>query len=128
GTETILVVEDEDPIRWLVAQCLRESGYTVVATGDARQALQAAQRKDVSIDMLITDVVMPGVGGVELAMQVRGLRPGIPVLFVSGYGSDDLSRRGVDLKRAVLLVKPFRHENLIETVHRMLDAPEPRER
>ncbi len=122
GTEAILVVEDEEPIRWLISNCLRECGYTVTATGDAQQALDAAQRGDARIDMLITDVVMPGQSGVELARQVRGRWPGIPVLFVSGYGADELSHRGVDLQRAELMVKPFRHDKLVETVRRMLDA------
>ena len=122
GTETVLVVEDEAPIRWLVTHCLREAGYTVIETGDARQAMDAADKAGARIDMLITDVVMPGMGGVELAVHVRGRRPEIPVLFVSGYGDDVLSRRGVDLKRAELLVKPFQHAQLAAMVRRMLDA------
>ncbi|MFI5379517.1 MAG: PAS domain S-box protein [Tepidisphaerales bacterium] len=125
GTETILIVEDEEPIRWLVTQCLREAGYTVIPTGDARQAIEAAETGESGIDMLITDVVMPGASGVELARRVRQKRPEIPVLFVSGYGGDDLSKRGVDLQRAELLVKPFRHATLLETVRRMLDARMP---
>ena len=121
GTETILVVEDEEPIRWLVRQCLREAGYTVIEAGDALQAIDAADAADTRIDLLITDVIMPGMSGVELATQVRERRPGIPVLFVSGYDDESLGERGVDLAGSELLTKPFDYKQLAGIVRRLLD-------
>ena len=122
GTETILVVEDEPLIRWLLAQGLRESGYTLIESGDARQAMEAVDQAQARIDLLITDVVMPGMSGVELAAHLRGRWPDIPVLFVSGYSDDELSQRGVDLSSAELLVKPFGQTHLIKTVRRILES------
>ena len=92
GSGTILVVEDEAPVRQKLSGALEDTGYTVLATVSPRKALPLARRHDGPIDMLIADVVMPGISGVELANRVRRAFPGIRVLFISGYLGDDLSR------------------------------------
>ncbi len=122
GSATILVVEDEESIRQLLTLNLQEAGYTVLQTDDAREALRLATSPQHSVDLLITDVIMPGLNGMDLARQVRIQRPGLPAMFVSGYGGEDLSRRGIDLKGAELLVKPFQFDELIGAVRRVLQA------
>ncbi len=122
GCATVLVVEDEEGIRGLLSRCLAEAGYRVFATGDANEAISLAGDKEAGADILITDVVMPETSGVELARRIRERRPDLPILFVSGYGGEDLSRRGIDLARAEVLLKPFQHAQLLETVRRMLEA------
>jgi len=121
GTETILVVEDEESLRRLVAASLREWGYTVLEAKDAREAAQHAESEG-ALDMLVTDVVMPGASGVELAKHFRRLRPEAAVLYVSGYGMEDLSRRGIKHSQMHVLTKPFSHDDLLAAVRLALDA------
>jgi two-component system cell cycle sensor histidine kinase/response regulator CckA len=89
-----------------------------------RRLPDCSRRQDraAHIDLLITDVVMPDASGVELARRLRDQRPTVPVLFISGYGGEELNQRGIQMERAELLVKPFRHEELVTLVRRMLDA------
>ena len=122
GDETLLVIEDEPSVRRLLATFLRDAGYKVLDTGHADEALPLAEKYAGGIDMLVTDVVMPGTSGVDLALRVRQARPGIPVLFISGYGGRDLAQRGMNETRGELLVKPFSRDELMRSVRRMLDA------
>ena len=117
----VLAVDDSKTMRDMVSFTLRGAGYTVIEAGDALQAIDAADAADTRIDLLITDVIMPGMSGVELATQVRERRPGIPVLFVSGYDDESLGERGVDLAGSELLTKPFDYKQLAGIVRRLLD-------
>jgi PAS domain S-box-containing protein len=122
GGETILLAEDEAPARAVLGDALREIGYSVLEAESAAAALDIARGHAGDIHLLITDVVMSGMNGVELAERLRQDRPRVPVLYVSGYAEDDLARRGLDGERADLLVKPFSQEGLAAEVRRMLDA------
>jgi signal transduction histidine kinase len=122
GVETLLVVEDQAPLRRLVGHVLRDFGYTVLEASDATEALEIARRGDVAIDLLLTDVVMPRMRGPELAAKMRAERPRTKVLFMSGY-MDDASLAGTDGGRAPLLIaKPFSPEALARKVREVLDA------
>ncbi|MEZ5100460.1 MAG: PAS domain S-box protein [Thermoleophilia bacterium] len=123
GHETILVAEDEPAVRTLVRRVLERSGYTVLETGDPREALTAALRHEGRIDLLVTDVIMPGLSGRELARELTAARPGLRVLFVSGYTDDDVLRVGVTRNEAAFLQKPFTSEQLLARVRDVLDQP-----
>jgi hypothetical protein len=113
--ETILVVEDEALVRSVACRILGDHGYEVLAATDAATALRICQDLDRPIDLLLTDVVMPGLSGPELVEQVRALRPGIPTLFMSGYPGDVLLRRSPTTGTEVV-GKPFTATTLLEKV------------
>lgn len=120
--ETVLVVEDEMAVRDVVRTVLERHGYRVLAAGDASEALVIATAHPASIDLLLTDVVLPGRGGPELAEQLRGTRPWLRVLFTSGYAettSLDLAALGAH----AYLAKPFTIDGLARKVREALDAP-----
>ncbi len=119
GTETILVVEDEDAVRALACRILRRHGYTVAEATDAVSALKVARSAD--IDLLLTDVIMPGANGGELAARLRKDRPGVPVLYMSGYMADEIGRAGVGTDGA-FIQKPFTPAALVRKVREVLDA------
>ncbi len=118
GSGTVLVVEDEEIVRELVTTMLREAGFRVVAAATAADALEivAGER----IDLLLTDVVMPGMNGRELAQHVLELRPGVRVLFTSGYAADVIADRGVLDPDDEFIQKPYPTAALVEAVNRML--------
>jgi CheY-like chemotaxis protein len=120
GAETILLVEDEDAVRSMLHVVLRRAGYTVLETGRSSEAIRLAgeQRR---IDLLITDVVMPEMGGRELVEQVARLRPGIKVLYLSGYTDDAVVRHGVLQAEVQFLQKPFAVAALTNKVRQVLD-------
>ena len=120
GVETILLVEDEDVVRVLVAESLQGFGYRVIAAAAPNQALTAAETQD--FDLLVTDVVMPGMNGRELAELLEKTRPGMRVLFTSGYASHVLLEDGVLSEATSFLQKPFALDDLARKVREMLDA------
>ena len=121
GTETILVVEDEDMVRNLTSSVLRKHGYTVLTAQDGEDALRVAESSGAVINLLLTDVVMPRMNGLELYKQLAPRVPGMKVLFMSGY-ANELVSDCVDLgPDAVLLQKPFTVQSLTEQVRGMLD-------
>jgi CheY-like chemotaxis protein len=121
-TETILLAEDEEVVRDLAREVLEARGYTVLATRHAGEALLVAERHPGPIHLLLTDVVMPHMGGRELAERVAPLRPGIEVLYVSGYTDDEVLRHGVMEADVAFLQKPFTPEALVERVRELLDS------
>ncbi|HXF96089.1 MAG TPA: PAS domain S-box protein [Gemmatimonadales bacterium] len=122
GTETVLLAEDEDAVRHLAQRALEREGYTVLAAPDAAGALQAAEGRQAPIHLLVTDVVMPGMGGRELAQRLLAQRPGLRVLYISGYPGDAVVRRGAISPDAAFLQKPFMPEELVRKVREMLDG------
>ncbi len=122
GTETILVVEDEDEIRDMVREYLERKGYTVVAANNGSDAMQVAQRYKGSIHLLLTDVVMPHLGGHELAQQIKGMRPRIKVLFTSGYPEHTALNDRITDQSAMILQKPYPLNILASRIREMLDA------
>jgi CheY-like chemotaxis protein len=123
GSETVLLVEDEEGVRTLVRQVLRGRGYTVLEAGDGAQALRVTEMHLRPIHLLLTDVVMPGVGGRGLAARLAALHPGVKVLFVSGYTDHALVRLGVLEEQVHFLPKPFTPADLARKVHEVLDSP-----
>ena len=111
GTETVLVVEDDPAVRRFAERALREHGYGVLVFGDAGVALQFARRDLGAFDALVTDVVMPATSGPTLAERIAELRPGLPVLFMSGYEAGALPAGA----RAPL-AKPFSAQELANAV------------
>ena len=117
--QTILLVEDDPMIRGLVSQTLETQGYKVVVADDGWEAVQLARKFDGRIDLLFTDVVMPGLGGAELAVAVRELHPEIKVLFMSGYARSQVTEEGVP-PDAALLEKPFTPDKATAMVRDLL--------
>jgi PAS domain S-box-containing protein len=122
GDETILVAEDEESVRQLIVRGLRRYGYTVLETSNAREALPLGEGYEGSIDLLVTDVIMPGMSGPELAKRVQQVRSSIPVLFVSGYAPTTMADHELLRPGKNLLAKPFTPRELAEAVRRVLDA------
>jgi two-component system, cell cycle sensor histidine kinase and response regulator CckA len=113
GTETILLVEDEEPVRETSARLLRRAGYTVIETANGADAFAAFNQNPAAVDVVVTDMVMPAIGGRELARMVRAIDSRIPVVFVSGYTDDDeLRRSGLD-DRTFFIEKPFMPDLLL---------------
>jgi len=119
--ETLLLVEDEDSVRVMAARVLRQRGYTVLEAANGGEALAMLKRYDGPLDLLVTDIMMPEIGGLELAERLTGLREGVRVLFVSGYSELDpaLTRAAAT---TTLLNKPFRAGELLSAVRRILDG------
>jgi CheY-like chemotaxis protein len=119
--ETILVVEDEAGVRSLTCLLLREHGYRVIEAAHPGEALELAALAP-RLDLLLTDVVMPEMQGPEIAERLVAARPGLRVLFMSGYPGDEMLRRGVSADGAAFLSKPFQPATLLSRVRALLDA------
>jgi two-component system cell cycle sensor histidine kinase/response regulator CckA len=122
GGETILVVEDDALVRAIMTRGLEEAGYAVLEAEHGDAALELARDGGGPLDLVVTDLAMPGVGGRELAEWLAELRPDVPVLFVSGHTDDDVVRRGLLDPGVAYLQKPFTPEVLARRVREMLDA------
>jgi CheY-like chemotaxis protein len=121
GQETILLVEDEDQVRELAVLSLEPLGYGVLAARDPREALALCEGHAGDIHLLLTDVVLPGMNGKELQDRISQRKPGIKVLFMSGYTADAIAHRGVLDKGIQFLQKPFSLEALARKVREVLD-------
>jgi two-component system cell cycle sensor histidine kinase/response regulator CckA len=120
GTETILLVEDEDSVRSIVSMVLQQAGYTVLESSSGEAAIEEAEAHAERIHLLITDVVMPGMGGHELVRRLLAVRPGLKVLYLSGHTDDALIRRGVLEADVAFLHKPFKIAALTTKVREVL--------
>ena len=112
GSGRVLLVEDEEMVREIAKEILEEIGYTVLVADTPQAALSLCENQDTRIDLLLTDVVMPGMSGVELKKKIEAIRPGIKVLFMSGYTSNVIAKRGVLEKGVHFIQKPFRMKDL----------------
>src|SRR6266478_3523844 len=121
GTETILVVEDEPALRELTCTLLEDSGYTVLESSGVEDAIRTAKDMQRQIDLLLTDVVMPGLDGRELASQLATFRPDLKVLYMSGYTDEVIAHRGVLAEGTLLVQKPFTRNKLLQKVREALD-------
>jgi CheY-like chemotaxis protein len=122
GTETILVVEDEPAVLYLSQRALEAHGYVVLAASDATTALRLVERHGGTIHLLLTDVVMPGMSGRDLADQLATRRPGSRVLYMSGYPGDAVVQNGELKPGSAFLHKPFSPDGLARKVRAVLDA------
>jgi CheY-like chemotaxis protein len=120
GAETILIAEDEDGVRHVLTQMLRDQGYTVFPANGGAEALQLAQNHTGPLDLLVSDVMMPRMSGPELAQRLRDVRPGVKVLFVSGYTDSQIVREGELAPGTDFLQKPFTREQLASKVREVL--------
>ncbi|HXD22603.1 MAG TPA: ATP-binding protein, partial [Gemmatimonadaceae bacterium] len=125
GTETILLVEDVEPLREIVRRVLVEHGYAVLDAVDAPAALLRAEKFRGPIHLLLTDVVLPGLSGRDLAGRLKASRPDMKVLFTSGYTDDAMMRRGVADRGVAFMQKPFTPETLARRVRQVLDRSGP---
>jgi signal transduction histidine kinase/CheY-like chemotaxis protein len=116
---TIVIVEDEELVRAVTARVLDRAGYTVIEAPDGEEALRMVRRHHPSIDLLITDVVMAKLGGLELARRIASERPGFPILLMSGYNREEMPAEDLAIG---FLQKPFTPNELLETVSKMLRA------
>jgi signal transduction histidine kinase/ActR/RegA family two-component response regulator len=124
--ETVLVVEDEDTLRELACEILEMHGYRVVEACNGQDALRVYERHEGTIDLLLTDVVMPVMGGRELARRLEKRQPGLKVLYVSGYTDETVIREGKLEPGAEFLAKPFSPDELASKIREVLHREEPR--
>lgn len=123
GSETIVVVEDERQVRELVQEILQAQGYTVLTAADGEEGLRLCTEYDGPIDLLLTDVVMPGLSGPEMAQCILPVHSTIKVVFMSGYASDAIGDHGVLDPGTAFLHKPITPDILIGKVRERLDLP-----
>jgi len=119
-TATVLIVEDDPAIREISARILRRRGYTVLSAEGGDEARQICERHDGTIHVLLSDVVMPGMNGPMVAAMLTRMRPGLKVVFMSGYGTNDIARHGVIEHEVPFLQKPFTPERLANTISEVL--------
>jgi two-component system cell cycle sensor histidine kinase/response regulator CckA len=123
GSETILLVEDAEMLRPLVAEVLRSYGYTVLTAADGVEAIELVERQPGPIDLLLTDVVMPNMNGRELAETLVAGDPRLKVLFTSGYPSDTIIRHGIAEAQVAFIQKPYLADELAGKIRATLDSP-----
>ncbi|MFA5112312.1 MAG: response regulator, partial [Desulfobaccales bacterium] len=121
GTETILVVEDEDMVRQFTVKILDRLGYLVLGASNGEEALQLAEGHEGRIDLLMTDVVMPGMNGRQLADELTRIRPGTAVLFTSGYTESIIVNQGVVEKSLNFIGKPYSPQAIAKKIRELLD-------
>ncbi|MGH7476051.1 MAG: response regulator [Longimicrobiales bacterium] len=124
GTETVLVVEDEPSVRSIACRVLRRQGYNVLVASHGADALHVAHEYEGPIDLVITDVVMPELSGAKLVQRLLSERPGIRVLYMSGYPEETVMRHGVAGMDTGFMEKPFSPYDLARRVRQALDMPE----
>jgi two-component system, cell cycle sensor histidine kinase and response regulator CckA len=122
GTETILLVEDEDGVRALIREVLQRHGYRVIDTRNGAEATDACERHEGEVHMLLTDVVLAQVTGTDLARQLIPMRPKMKVLFISGYTEEAIIHQGVLEEGTAFLQKPFTPNVLARKVREVLDG------
>jgi CheY-like chemotaxis protein len=121
--KTVLLVEDEPALRDLVTELLEASGYEVIAAATGGLALEAAERHAGRLDVLLTDLLLPGLSGAELAKRLQKARPDLRVVYMSGYTEDSLPENDAPGPRALLISKPFTQETLVRTLLEALSSP-----
>ena len=120
--ELILVVEDDEGVRWMTRRILVDAGYRVLEAADGNSALELLSRDGVAVQLVVTDVVMPGLSGRALADELTRRRPGIPVLFTSGYTDGEIARRGLLEPGTAFVQKPFGPDTIVRSVRERLEA------
>ncbi len=120
GTETILLVEDDDSLRVLTSEVLTTNGYSVIESPGGYEATRASMENK-TVDLMLSDVVMPGASGPDLVEELRKDRPELRCLYMSGYSDDELQRR-LAKENVALVTKPFRPHELLQAVRAILDG------
>ena len=125
GTETILLVEDEELVREVLRETLEENGYTVVEAIDGKTALEVTRTHQGRLDLVITDVMMPVMSGPELGELLTALHPELRMIFMSGYTDNAIEHHGIVDRKAAFLEKPVMAGALLSRVRQVLDGPHP---
>lgn len=126
GNETILLVEDEAPLRNIIATLLRRFGYTVLDTGHPLEAISIADQPTHAIDLVLTDIIMPEMSGTALVEKLSKIHTSMHVLFMSGYTDDKLQKHGISMGETSFIEKPFKTEDLLHRIRELLDRRKPR--
>ena len=121
GTETILLVEDEEGVRRLASMALKSAGYVVLTANNGHDAIRVVEANPAVINLLFTDVVMPQMSGPDLATQLRARMPNLKVLLSSGYTDEAMTRHGIFSENVAFLQKPYTPQSLIRKVRQVLD-------
>ena len=124
--QTVLVVDDEEGLRTLVCRTLRAEGYGTLEAAHGAEALEVIEQAAEPVDLVVTDVVMPGMDGRELGRRLAQRWPTLPILYISAYDVNDIFRRGSPRSSAPFLQKPFPAEELITNVQQLLASRSPR--
>ena len=125
GTETILLVDDEESLRAVVTQFLsQELGYNLLSAGSAEEALDLVESYSGNIDLLLTDILLPGMSGSELAEKMLSSYPGVRIMYISGYADQNLESYGISTSKIMLLQKPFSIKSLAAKLREVLDKDE----
>jgi CheY-like chemotaxis protein len=122
GDETVLLAEDDDQVRSFASRILRDAGYTVLVARDGEEALEILARSGHEVDLLVLDSVMPKKGGRGVYDAFRATRPGVKVLFCTGYSSDPMTSAQPSGERPPVLLKPFTPQSLLQYVRATLDG------
>lgn len=117
-------MEDDRSVRELAERILRDRGYSVTVTADGTEALRAFAAAPHGIDLVVTDLIMPGMNGRELVQAIHQIRPEVKALYISGYTEDEIIRRGLQDPGVAFLHKPFTANQLADEVRSLLDARE----
>jgi two-component system, cell cycle sensor histidine kinase and response regulator CckA len=118
--QTVLVVDDEEGLRRVVCRTLRDEGYGTLEASHGAEALEVMEKASEAVDLVVTDVVMPGMDGRELGRRITQRWPRLPILYISAYDVNDIFRRGSPRNSAPFLQKPFPPEGLITSVRQLL--------
>jgi DNA-binding NtrC family response regulator len=122
GTETVVIAEDNEGVRDLTFDILTKSGYYVLTASNTDELLQTIQEYDGSIDLLLTDVIMPGLNGRELYERLRDSYPSLKVIYMSGYTDDVIAHHGILEEGFDFIQKPFSINNLTDKLRKVLDG------
>lgn len=122
----VLVVDDEQGLRELVCRTLQAEGYDTLEAGHGAEALEVMETATAPVDLVVTDVVMPGMDGRELGRRLSQRWPDLPILYISAYDVNDIFRRGSPRSSAPFLQKPFPMEGLVTTVRELIANRAPR--
>jgi CheY-like chemotaxis protein len=124
GSETILVVEDREALRTLIERMLVQNGYRVLMASEPVEAIRMAQQHAGPINLLLTDVVLPGCSGKELAQELLQRRPDTQVIYMSGYTDSIVFQQGLQSQSDTLILKPFSEHQLLRVVREQLARPQ----
>ena len=125
GTETILLVDDEEYLRDALTRFLSEQlGYNLLSAGSAEEALDLVESYSGNIDLLLTDILLPGMSGSELAEKMLSSYPGVRIMYISGYADQNLESYGISTSKIMLLQKPFSIKSLAAKLREVLDKDE----
>lgn len=122
----ILLVEDDDAVRAVARRALSRQGFEVIAAGGGHEALRLVEERGEAIGLLLTDIMMPGMNGVEVASRVTRALPGVHVVYMSGYADQDLVRQGLLEPESRFIQKPFTPQELADLVRSILEGGEDR--